>query len=146
MGSWYDCLAPVKELGSQLCLYTQVSFQFIKIWLKLKVIGFLVESKDVHQFKKINARVASIEFNRGSRQETLLVPCYRKSMARMINLEVHIVYEDRQKIMEHPIGLPVLVSAQDLGAQKILLVDSIDQTIIYEASGDQVPGFKFLNP
>ena len=71
-------------------------------------------------------KTATIKYFHLGRQYSLLVPYYEDKKLDMLKYEINVDYEGTKQYIDQPIGIPLLVSADDLKASHLEVTDRDD--------------------
>lgn len=75
-------------------------------------------------------KTATIKYFYLGRQYSLLVPYYEDKKLDMLKYEINVDYEGTKQYIDQPIGIPLLVSAEDLAASHLEVTDRDDNVTI----------------
>ncbi len=112
----------------------------IKSYIINKVIEQISEKREETKFQPLRkTQSAMVLFEHGGKQHKLFVPYNRRKSSAMIKKKVYLIFVDREEEITHKPGIPYLLSAGDMGGDKIVV--KIDNIVVKEYVGDEVPNY-----
>lgn len=75
-------------------------------------------------------KTATIKYFHLGRQYSLIVPYYEDKKLDMLKYEINVDYEGTKQYIDQPIGIPLLVNADDLAASYLEVTDRDDNVTI----------------
>lgn len=98
----------------------------------------LKEEEDQEHFKPIHKNSVVVKVKHAGNTHPVFLPYNRRKSTAMLRKKVFLIKEDQKIDISQKPGIPYLVSAEDLGGEKII-VENLDGEIVHSYSGKEIP-------